>query len=904
METTPSTQVTLFRGLLLLLLLHATAIQMFAQQPEVDGPSLVEIRAKAESGDAQSQFELAKAFSLGNFGLATNLVEAVNWYRKAAEQNYAPAQNNLGECYAWGQGVADDSAEGLKWYTKAAEQNYAEAQFSLGLLYYAPHFGVLDYAQAVKWFRKAAEQNHAVAQRHLGDCYKVARGVAKDDAEAVNWYRKAAEQNDAQAQRYLGISYDMGQGVSRDAVEAVKWWRKAAEQNDAEAQYNLGLCCTKGQGVTKDLVEAVKWYRKAAEITPRDDQETITKIGIVLIEAGEIEVGTQMLQESAEAGNPLAQLGLANLFESGESIPRNMTQALRWYITVVEKNREGAQLADIRLKIAVIYRDGLAGQKNPREAFKWLLRAAETEDTADVGRAEAMFFLSTVYQDGALIPKNATEARKWLARAAEADNDLAKCFLNQPREWNGIERSIKTNQFTDVLGRLSPTVIRREVRNWILKEANSGNPIAQYCLAIGYLNAAWGYKDRELLLSGDSLSNYKTGTNWLLKAAIQNEPSAQLIVADSFQYGWGVVKDLSSAFKWYESAARQRNAGAMIALATLYRRGKAVPADGRKAFELYVQAAIGLKDQVERIDSVEDKLQLQLPLNKARIALGEMARDGDGVPQNFVEAYAWFNLAAAEGWYPAPQERDRLAKLLQPDQLADAQRRSSEYFSTKTRSGSNSRLEVDDLRASGTGFFISDAGYVISNNHVVEGANQVRLVTSAGLISAKVVKVDAANDLALLKAEGRFAVLPVATSRAVKLGGTVVTVGFPNIGLQGFAPKLAKGEIASLSGAGDDARYFQISVPVQPGNSGGALVDERGNVVGVVSAKLSAKAALAASGSLPENVNYAVKSSYLLSFLESVPEVSAKLKEPETKERKFEDVVKSAEQSAVLVLVY
>jgi S1-C subfamily serine protease len=136
------------------------------------------------------------------------------------------------------------------------------------------------------------------------------------------------------------------------------------------------------------------------------------------------------------------------------------------------------------------------------------------------------------------------------------------------------------------------------------------------------------------------------------------------------------------------------------------------------------------------------------------------------------------------------------------------------------------------------------------------------------------------------------------------MGGTVATVGFHNIGLQGFAPKLAKGEIASLSGAQDDPRYFQISVPVQPGNSGGALFDEHGNVVGVVSAKLSASAALATSGALPENVNYAVKSSFLLSFLESVPEVAAKLKEPNTKDRKFEDVVKSAEQAAVLVLVY
>ena len=283
-------------------------------------------------------------------------------------------------------------------------------------------------------------------------------------------------------------------------------------------------------------------------------------------------------------------------------------------------------------------------------------------------------------------------------------------------------------------------------------------------------------------------------------------------------------------------------------------------------------------------------------------------RLGDGVPVDNVEAYKWFNLASAQGNENAKTSLFRLQNEMTPEQIAEAQRHSAAFVPRKQTPNSNSNsvssVVADSPTGTGTGFFITDDGYLISNYHVVKDAAKVRLITSAGLIDAKVVQVDAANDLALLKAVGKFSPLPVAASRGVKLGGTVATIGFPDPGLQGFSPKLAKGEIASLSGAQDDARYFQISVPVQPGNLGGALVDEHGNVIGVVSAKLDASVALAASGSLPENVNYAVKNSFLLSFLESVPAVSAKLKEPVTADRKFEDVVKSAQDAAVLVLVY
>src|ERR1039458_9166562 len=286
--------------------------------------------------------------------------------------------------------------------------------------------------------------------------------------------------------------------------------------------------------------------------------------------------------------------------------------------------------------------------------------------------------------------------------------------------------------------------------------------------------------------------------------------------------------------------------------------------------------------------------------------IGAMYAYGDGVPQDYVEAYKWSNLAAAHGDTTANENRDYIARFMIPEQVAEAQRRSEAFVPRKETTGSSSDNSISPTNPSfsGTGFFITDDGYLISNYHVVKDATKVRLLTSAGLIDARVVQVDAANDLALLKADGRFAPLPIAASRMVNLGGTGATLGFPHIGMQGFAPKLAKGEIASLSGAGDDPRYFQISVPVQPGNSGGALVDERGNVIGIRSAKLSARAALAASGALPENVNYAVKSSLLLSFLESVPDVLAKLKEPATVDEKFEDVVKSAQGAAVLVLVY
>jgi S1-C subfamily serine protease len=122
--------------------------------------------------------------------------------------------------------------------------------------------------------------------------------------------------------------------------------------------------------------------------------------------------------------------------------------------------------------------------------------------------------------------------------------------------------------------------------------------------------------------------------------------------------------------------------------------------------------------------------------------------------------------------------------------------------------------------------------------------------------------------------------------------------------LQGFEPKYTKGNISSLSGIQDDPRHFQISTPVQPGNSGGPLIDSTGNVIGIVVAKMGDVETLTATGSIPQNVNYAIKSSFALALLETLPKSPQNLKPPFQKERNAADVVDEAQKAVVLILCY
>ncbi len=179
--------------------------------------------------------------------------------------------------------------------------------------------------------------------------------------------------------------------------------------------------------------------------------------------------------------------------------------------------------------------------------------------------------------------------------------------------------------------------------------------------------------------------------------------------------------------------------------------------------------------------------------------------------------------------------------------------------------------------SNGTGFFVSADGFVITNAHVIEGCDDPKLVCGlAEPVLAQVVARDAKNDLALLRVD--FAADHVAVLRAgVKVGEDIAAFGYPLQGTLSTGGNFTTGNVSALAGMQNDSRHVQITAPVQPGNSGGPVVDRAGNVVGVVVSVLTSHTKGAA-----QNVTFAINIGVLTAFLNAhgVPYQTAANEQP------------------------
>lgn len=187
------------------------------------------------------------------------------------------------------------------------------------------------------------------------------------------------------------------------------------------------------------------------------------------------------------------------------------------------------------------------------------------------------------------------------------------------------------------------------------------------------------------------------------------------------------------------------------------------------------------------------------------------------------------------------------------------------------------RESINDItkkegKGQGTCFLISSEGYFITNFHCIENAKEITVKGIDGDFTTKygatVIASDPSNDLALVKITSKnvqFETPPFAIrSNGVLQAERIYALGFPKADAMGEELKITEGIISAKSGVQGDISKFQISAAVNPGNSGGPLIDEEGNLIGIIYAK----------SSIAESAGYAIKASYLEVFLNNVEEFS------------------------------
>lgn len=356
-----------------------------------------------------------------------------------------------------------------------------------------------------------------------------------------------------------------------------------------------------------------------------------------------------------------------------------------------------------------------------------------------------------------------------------------------------------------------------EAMRWLEKAVVSGIPDAYLKLGTLMLNRKNG--------------EYSEGIRLLGEGANKNCVKCALKLAEALWFGRVVAQDFGEAVKWWQEAANVKEPEAMLGLAVAYHQGT-------------------------------------------------------GVPKDFLMAYVWSNIAVSYAEFDEKTRplavgfRDKVALELSSEELAKAQKLSSDWkpgsITLRNNDPASAKAKAED-RASdvatpnspiGTAFFVSKDGYLVTAHHVAAGCDVLRLGSSNAAV--QLISTDRLSDVALLKANVvPRSVAEFRDTEKLSQGDDVVVYGYPLAGALSSEGVASSGLVAALQGLENNASLFQIDAPVQPGSSGGPVVDRSGVVVGVVVSKLNALRVAKATGDIPQNVNFAVKSRAVIDLLKA-----------------------------------
>lgn len=480
---------------------------------------------------------------------------------------------------------------------------------------------------------------------------------------------------------------------------------------------------------------------------------------------------------------------------------------------------------------------------------------AEFQPLARAGDAEALAQIGVMHAQGWGVPKDAEKALGFFQTAAAKGSSKAMVFLGN------FSRFGMAGQPKDAA----------KAAEWYRKAAQTGNNAAMNNLG-------------QMYLSGDGVARDPAqAALWFQQAVDKGNALAERPLALLLWNGTGVTKDRARAFPILKKAADAGDADSQAKVGLALLSGDGAPRNPEEGATYLRKAA-------------------EAGEHEAQYALGQAYRGGAGVARSPFQAYQWLSVAASRA--PAgvkaqyEQARDEAAISLTPGEVAHVQEL-TRMWKPRKAAGTEALTTAPDTVAparpapspspapaaaspaptptpvkrqasAGSGFVVAGDGMVLTNSHVVPAAcKTIKVTTTEGRSeSAALSARDEANDLALLKTSLRGTeVARFREDKPLRSGDAVVAVGYPLSSLLSREPNVTAGVVSALAGIRGDQRHYQITAPVQKGNSGGPLADNSGNVVGVVSSKLNAMKIAGMTGDLPQNINFAIKADLARKFL-------------------------------------
>lgn len=856
------------------------------------------LRMAIKSGDVQAAIEWANQLHRwvieGQENEDKKLV--VDALKKARSAAHPSATQALGNLYQYGFGVPRDLEEAEACYIESAEAGWTPSRLSLVLLLakqklprdilkkrllrqhqeslQSPYAALaLDWYHelesgrtlprnselASEWLKllKPAQASIAIARVIYSSASESGSYRNQGSSPSLNEMDKLFRKMEALAPTPQAYKFIESTGLAiRDEKESAKWYMRAAQGGLPSAMVEVAKQYHKGFMREQSNVEARNWFRKAAATK---HPYSSYWAGCFFLEEGDHEEAERLLKFAGNAGVESAWEDLGDLCLHKDASTQKSSEAASHY-------RKAADLGSI-VAVAKLLR--LIEKKtikplDPKEVSRWNQKVEES--IRNKSKKSRIFLLSTIAQRIGSGPNGDKQAALvWWARAAEEGDDRAASIVLSSRHKENPEILAKTRA-------KAFSILKKRVET-------VGDEWGMYRLATAY-DTGNGTK-----------ADQRKAAQWYEAAAEKRHGYSMQEIAYRYLTGNGVVKDKKVAKKWFRKAITLGSTSMMVLYARLHEEGKHFAADGAIAQKWYKTAAV-------------------FGDSPSMFSLCLLYLKGQLVQRDYIEAYAWANAAAATAHkdnirIKAAEVRKKVEVAMTPEQIQQAQRQTRDFlvmmenatavlverihadqpviasfddplsFLNDLGPGADNKPEERKkpgevkLTSTATAWALSKKGHLVTAAHTVRKKGVITVTAHDGKShEAKVLKVDKINDIALLKIEA--ATIPLTPRMRVRMGERVSTIGFPNAQMQGTAPKITEGIISSLSGPQDDSRMLQISVPIQPGNSGGPLLDEGGAVVGVVLARLSDQAAFAQSGTIPQVVNYAQKISITLLLADEI----------------------------------